>query len=86
MTKTRAVRTAYIAQLIVAVRDLLRAAAKRRRQRLALNDLLAMDAARLYDLGLNRHDIIDAIEVQRTTDLEARREINATRRLAFGAR
>jgi uncharacterized protein YjiS (DUF1127 family) len=86
MTIYRRTRTSFIAGFVVAIRDQLRAAARRRHQRLALNDLLAMDAARLYDLGLNRHDIIDAIESQRTADLEARREINVTRKLALGTR
>jgi uncharacterized protein YjiS (DUF1127 family) len=85
MTIYRRTRTSFIAGLVVAIRDQLRAAAKRRHQRLALNDLLAMDAARLDDLGLNHYDIVDAIEAQRTIDLEARREANATRKLALTA-
>jgi uncharacterized protein YjiS (DUF1127 family) len=71
--------------LVVTVREQLQAASARRRQRLALNDLLSMNAARLDDLGLNRHDVIEAIAASRHSepDLEARRERNASRKLAF---
>ena len=86
MTIYSRTRMSFIAGLIVAIRDQLRAAKARRHQRLALNDLLHMDAARLADLGLSRHDIIDAMEAQRTADLEARREATANRSLAHGTR
>ena len=46
-----------------------------------------MNAARLDDLGLNRHDLIEAMAASRhqKTDLEARREYNVARKLALGA-
>jgi uncharacterized protein YjiS (DUF1127 family) len=77
-----------IHSLIVTIREQLQAASARRAQRLALNDLLSMNATRLDDLGLNRHDVIEAIAASRHSEpnLGARRERNASRRLAFGAR
>jgi uncharacterized protein YjiS (DUF1127 family) len=83
MTTARTVGT-----FIAAIHGQLQAAAIRRRQRIALNDLLSMNAARLDDLGLNRHDIIEAIAASRHSEpnLEARRQINVARKLALGAR
>ena len=80
--------TRTIQMLLDTVREELRAATIRRRQRLALNDLLGMNAARLDDLGLNRHDVIEAIAAaDRTeTNLDARRESKVARRLAAGVR
>jgi hypothetical protein len=74
----------FIAQLIVAIRDRMQAAAIRRAQRLALGELLLMDAAQLDDLGLNPQDVLDALTAPPPAGprLEARREFNATRELA----
>ena len=79
-------RNAIVATLVATLRDHLKAAVARRAQRLALNDLLGMSAARLDDLGLNRHDLIEAMAASphKGTDLEARREYNVARKLALG--
>jgi uncharacterized protein YjiS (DUF1127 family) len=47
-----------------------------RNQRLALNSLLALDADRLSDLGINRGDLFDALKTERhpTRLLAERRE------------
>ena len=52
----------------------------RRAQRLALVTLMDMDASRLDDLGLNVHDVVDALNARpaATCVLEARREARAT--------
>ena len=80
--------TDTIRTFVTVIHGWLQAAAKRRAQRLALNDLLSMNAARLDDLGLNRHDVIEAIAASRgnDTDLATRREVNVARKLAFGVR
>jgi uncharacterized protein YjiS (DUF1127 family) len=80
--------TDTVRTFVAAIRSRLQAAAKHRAQRIALNDLLSMNAARLDDLGLNRHDVIEAIAASRgsDTDLATRREVNAARKLAFGVR
>ena len=80
--------TDSVRTFVAAIRSWLQAAAKRRAQRIALEDLLSMNAARLDDLGLNRHDVIEAIAASRggDTDLATRREVNAARKLAFGVR
>ncbi len=44
-----------------------------RAQRLALHNLLSMDAYRLDDLGINRGDLFDAIHSQSATRLLADR-------------
>lgn len=75
-----------IQTLLDAARNQWRAAAIRRRQRLALGDLLGMSPARLDDLGLSRHDVIEAIAAARRagTDLDIRREQNTARKPALG--
>jgi hypothetical protein len=52
----------------------------RRAQRVALVTLMDMDASRLDDLGLNVHDVVEALNAQpaATRVLEARREARAT--------
>jgi len=49
----------------------------RRAQRIALATLMDMDASRLDDLGLNIHDVVEALHAQR-----AETKILATRRKA----
>jgi hypothetical protein len=58
---------------------------RRRHQRIALHDLLAMNTTRLDELGLNRHDIISAATAVRTTptDVGVRPDFEMTRSLAF---
>lgn len=40
----------------------MRSAARRRAQRIALRELLAMSPGRLHDLGINAADVIEALE------------------------
>jgi hypothetical protein len=51
----------------------------RRAQRIALATLLDMDASRLDDLGLNVHDVVEALHAQpaATKALAARRKTRA---------
>ena len=51
----------------------------RRAQRIALVSLMEMDASRLDDLGLNVHDVVEALHTQRaeTKTLAARRKARA---------
>ena len=73
--------TDTVRTFVAAIRSWLQAAAKRRAQRIALEDLLSMNAARLDDLGLNRHDVIEAIAASRggDTDLATRAQARLRR-------
>ena len=62
-----------------AIAGAVRAFARRRAQRIALDDLLHMDAARLDDLGITIEDILDASSapLDAGSRLRARREANS---------
>ena len=53
--------TSIVASLFRAFVDRVQSAARRRAQRIALGELMAMDAYRLDDLGINAQDVVNAI-------------------------
>ena len=53
--------TSFAASLFRAFAEGVRTAAKRRSQRIALSQLLAMDPSRLDDLGINAQDFVEAL-------------------------
>jgi hypothetical protein len=61
------------------VATIVRAHTIRRSQRIALGTLMEMDASRLDDLGLDIHDVVEALHAQRaeTKILAARRKTRA---------
>jgi hypothetical protein len=79
---SKTVRTA-VGRAIRTVAAFLAERRRRRIQRVALRDLMELGPARLYDLGIDRLDVIEAL---RHTDseaarmLEQRRASNAARR------
>jgi uncharacterized protein YjiS (DUF1127 family) len=71
----------FIGIVFDAIALIVRAAAQRRRQRIALAQLLSMSPERLDDLGLNPQDIVDAFDAPPPAGprLEARRAVAALR-------
>jgi uncharacterized protein YjiS (DUF1127 family) len=55
-----------VTRLIRAVAEMLGRAARDRRQRLALADLLTMSPARLDDLGITHQDVLEAVRARRS--------------------
>jgi uncharacterized protein YjiS (DUF1127 family) len=70
--------TPFTAALFSALIEGVRSAARRRGQRIALGQLMAMDAHRLDDLGLSALDVIEAMNTPPAGPvLEARRAARA---------
>jgi uncharacterized protein YjiS (DUF1127 family) len=70
--------TSLASSLFRAFVDGVLSAARRRAQRIALGELMAMDAYRLDDLGINTQDVIEAINNPPAgRHLEARRAARA---------
>ena len=79
--KDTQVLTSLPTQIVRAASAMLRAHARRRAQRLALEDLLQMEAARLADLGITVEDVLAAAAAARHhagSHLRERREANST--------
>lgn len=53
---------AWARSLVGAIMTVVRAAAVRRRKRIVLNELMLMKPGLLEDIGLDKHDIVEALK------------------------